>query len=104
MLIVMMLPFWESCASNDSDEEKPLVVEVKDDGTTSNGSQCVIIDDKNLYLDYVKYTISEDHLVVSGYDKDSFNGTANIVSKITFRGKQYEVLSIDKKLSANVKN
>lgn len=94
MLTAMMLPFGGSCASNDSDEEKPLVVEVKDDGTTSNGSQCVIIDDKNLYLDYVKYTISEGDMVVSGYDKDGLKGLVNIVAKISYRGKVYEVVSI----------
>ena len=69
-------------------------VKVNDDGTTSNGSIFSAIDDENFYLDYIKYTVVEGHLVVSGYDKDKFSGTANIVSGITYKGNTYEVLEV----------
>ena len=71
-------------------------VVVNEDGTTSNGSLFSAIDDKNFYVDYVKYTVEEGHLVVSGYDKTGFKGVANIVARITYKGNTYEVLKIKK--------
>ncbi|MBR0046949.1 MAG: leucine-rich repeat domain-containing protein [Bacteroidaceae bacterium] len=67
---------------------------VNENGTTSNGSIFSAIDDKNFYLDYIKYTVEEGHLVVTGYDKTGFKGQANIVSRITYKGNTYEVLRI----------
>lgn len=66
LLMAISLPMLTSCGGDDSNDEKPPVsnvVVIDDNGTASNGSQCVIIDDKNIYLDYVKYTVSEGHLV-----------------------------------------
>ena len=70
------------------------IVVVNENGTTSNGSIFSAIDDKNFYLDYIKYTVEEGHLVVTGYDKTGFNGKAKIVSSITYNGNTYEVLKI----------
>ena len=56
---------------------------ISDDGKASNGSIFSNIDDKNFYLDYIKYTVTEGHLAVTGYDKMGFKGTANIVSCTT---------------------
>ena len=83
-----------SCSKDNDEEDNPSSVVVKDDGTTSNGSIFSAIDDKNFYLDYVKYTVEEGHLVVSGYDIVGFKGGAKIASRITYKGNTYEVLSI----------
>ncbi|MBO4810266.1 MAG: leucine-rich repeat domain-containing protein [Prevotella sp.] len=96
----LVLPFFllSACGSDDAEEEEEKNVDinvvVKDDGTTNNGSIFSSIDDKNFYLDYIKYTVEEGHLTVSGYDKMGFKGIAKIVSKITYKGNTYEVLEI----------
>ena len=79
------------------EEIKAIHVTVNDDGTTSNGSIFTAIDDENFCLDYVKYTIKESHLVVTGYDEEKFSGTANIVSSITYKGNTYEVLEVGRR-------
>ena len=101
MLVVMALPFMISCSKDDDESNNGgsgggsnITVVVNDDGTTSNGSVFSAIDDKNFYLDYIKYSVKEDYLVVSGYDKAGFNGVAKIASRITYKGYSYEVLKI----------
>ena len=71
------------------------IIEVLDNGTTSNGNVVSIIDDANFVLDYIKYTVKDDHLVVSGYDKEGFQGKANIIPRITYKGTTYDVKEID---------
>lgn len=78
-------------ATTDTDNQHVII---SDDGKASNGSIFSNIDDKNFYLDYIKYTVKEGHLIVSGYDKSGFKGTANIVSSIKYKGNFYEVLEI----------
>ena len=108
MLMVMSLPLMVSCGGDDSEDKKPpqkeVVVEVNDNGIASNGSTCVIIDDNNFYLDFVKYSVEEGHLVVSGYEKDAFKGIANIPSRISFKENTYVVLAIAEEAFANCKN
>ncbi len=83
------------CACGSDDENgNNAIVEVGNDGKTSNGSIFSVIDDANFYLDYIKYTIKEGHLVVSGYDKGGFKGNANIVKAIRYKGSTYEVRRI----------
>ena len=98
LLTVISLYSIASCSKDDDENSETPIVETKvvvnDDGTTSNGSIFSAIDDKNFYLDYIKYTVEEGHLVVSGYDKAGFKGEANIVSSITYKQNTYEVLSI----------
>lgn len=80
---------------NDGGGGSPIVtVVINEDGTTSNGSTFSVIDEKNFYLDYIKYTIEEGHLIVSGYDQSGFKGVANIVDQITYGGDTYKVLKI----------
>ena len=93
-----------SCSKNNDEEDSPSSIVVKDDGTTSNGSIFSAIDDKNFYLDYVKYTVEEGHLVVSGYDKVGFKGVAKITSRITYKGNTYEVLSIGREAFSRCTN
>ena len=97
LLTVLVLPLMFSCSKDDDLENEgyDVNVVVKDDGTTSNGSIFSAIDDKNYYLDYIKYTVTEGHLVVSGYDRVGFKGDAKIVSGITYKGNTYEVLEIN---------
>ena len=97
LLMFTMLSLTVACGGDDADDSGSKQVTIGEDGKASNGSNFVSIDDKNFYLDYVKYTVEEGHLVVSGYDKTGFNGIAKIVSSITYKGNFYEVLGIGKK-------
>lgn len=106
--IMMLLPmliaqtFFVACSGDDdstgSDNEQVII---GDDGKASNGGVFSSIDDKNFYLDYIKYTVKEGHLAVSGYDKSGFKGVAKIVSSITYKGNFYEVLEIGDKAFNN---
>ena len=90
LLVLISVIIWLCVCSCDNNA----TVVIKDDGTTSNGSIFSAIDDKNFFLDYVKYTVEEGHLAVSGYDMVGFKGVAKIASIITYKGNTYEVLSI----------
>ena len=97
MLTMLTQVLLYSCNKDDDSSESPtndVTVIVKDDGTTSNGSIFSAVDDKNFYLGYIKYTVEEGHLIVSGYDNAGFKGEAKIVSSITYKGNTYEVLGI----------
>ena len=57
LLMLMALSFtcfFVACGNDDDDEGE--VVVVNEDGTTSNRSVFLRIDDNSFYLDYVKYT------------------------------------------------
>lgn len=98
LLTLISLISITSCSKDDDDNSDKSSTETKvvvnEDGTTSNGSNFTAFDDKNFYLDYIKYTVEEGHLVVSGYDKAGFKGDARIVSSITYKQNTYEVLEI----------
>ncbi len=94
LALLPVLSLFSACGGDDEDDDFARPVIVKDDGTTSNGSTFSAIDDKNFYLDYIKYSVEEGHLVVSGYDGAGLKGVAKIVSGITYKGNTYEVLSI----------
>lgn len=80
--------------NNGSQEVPEIVVVVNEDGTTSNGSTFLPIDDNNVYVDYVRYSVKEGHLAVSGYDKAGFKGAANIISRLIYKNNTYEMLEI----------
>ena len=109
LIAVVALPLMVSCSKDDdggtgggggstnTNTNPPVAdihVVVNEDGTTSNGSLFSAIDDKNFYVDYIKYTVKDGHLVVSGYDPLGFKGVANIIARITYKGNTYEVLGI----------
>lgn len=112
LIAVVALPLMVSCSKDDdgstggssgtntngnTNPNPPVAdihVVVNEDGTTSNGSLFSAIDDKNFYVDYIKYTVEEGHLVVSGYDKTGFKGVANIVASIKYKLNTYEVTKI----------
>ena len=112
MILVVALPLMVSCSKDDdggtggssgtntngnTNPNPPVAdihVVVNEDGTTSNGSLFSAIDDKNFYVDYIKYTVKDGHLFVSGYDPLGFKGVANIIARITYKGNTYEVLRI----------
>lgn len=98
LLALVMMSFAACGDDNDDKDDKSkyqdVTVSVDDEGKTNDGSLFVAIDDKNFYLDYIKYTLVESHLEVTGYDKMAFNGEAHIVSKFTFNGRTFTVLSI----------
>lgn len=95
MLIAFPLTcFFTACGNDDEDEGE--VVVVNEDGTTSNRSVFLRIDDKNFCLDYVKYTIASDgNLVVSGYNEwQHAGGVANIYPNVSVSGHTYKVASV----------
>ena len=81
-------------SSGNNGENLDIHVIVNEDGTTSNGSIFSAIDNQNFYVDYIKYTVTDYYLSVSGYDKTKFNGVAKIISKLTYKGHTFEVLEI----------
>ena len=107
MLVMVALPLMFSCSKDDGDDGgdsggngnsgggSNITVVVHDDGTISGGHTFSAIDDKNFYVDYIKYTVEEGHLIVSGYDKAGLKGAANIVARLTYKGNTYEVLGIN---------
>ena len=105
MMLILFLsaqPLFVACGGdNDATDSGNQQVTIGDDGKASNGGVFSSIDDKNFYLDYIKYTVKEGHLAVSGYDKSGFKGVANIVSSITYKGNFYEVLEISDKAFNN---
>lgn len=105
MMLILFLsaqPLFVACGGDDdATDSGNQQVTIGDDGKASNGSVFSSIDDKNFYLDYIKYTVKEGHLAVSGYDKSGFKGVANIVSSITYKGNFYEVLEISDKAFNN---
>ena len=78
----------------DTPQNDEIAVVIGEDGKTSNGSLYVPIDDKSFYLDYIKYSVEESHLAVTGHDKTGLKKDAQIVSKITWKGSTYTVCTI----------
>ena len=78
----------------DTPQNDEIAVVIGEDGKTSNGSLYVPIDDKSFYLDYIKYSVEESHLAVTGHDKTGLKKDAQIVSKITWKGTTYTVCTI----------
>lgn len=93
ILVIMPFLFCSIACSNSDDEMNPRVV-IREDGTASNGSRFVAVNNTTFYLDYVRYSVKSGHLIVSGYDKEGFNGKAKIAANIVFNGSSYEVLGI----------
>jgi len=81
------------------DDDKPVVVPdvvvtVDDSGQADGGHNFQIIDDNNFYIDGIKYSIEDDHLVVSGYDAVKFRDAAVIISTLNYQGRTMDVTSI----------
>ena len=81
------------------DDDKPVVVPdvvvtVDDNGQADGGHNFQKIDDNNFYIDGIKYTIENDHLVASGYDAVKFRGAAVIISTLKYQGRTMDVTSI----------
>lgn len=88
-----------SCGKDDDDEEEKKssqTVVINEDGTTSNGMEFSAHGDKSFYLDHIMYTVVEDHLEVTGYEKTVLRGVAKIVGSIKFNGITYKVQTIGK--------
>ena len=106
LLLALPLTFFLAACSDDDEEMNGgnTTVVINPDGTASGGHIFSAVDATNFYLDYIKYSVVEGHLVVSGYDKAGFKGAANIVSKITYNGNTYEVLGIEKNVFVGCSN
>ena len=76
---------------------KDVVVTVKEDGSVSGGHSFSAVDNQTFYIDYIKYSVVDSHLEVTGYDKTAFSGEAKIVSELNYKGNTYQVLRIAKK-------
>ena len=85
-----------SCGSDEDLDTNEIATAINDDGTTNNSSILCSIDEKHFCIDYVYYTVNEDHLVVTSCNKALLKGVANIVSSITYKGNTYSVTAIDK--------
>ena len=97
----LVFGLFAACGDDDDETSESETVVIGDDGKTSNGMKFVAIDDKNFYLENIKYSEEEGSLFVSGYDEDRFKGYARIVSSITYKGNTYEVNRIGFQAFAN---
>lgn len=88
-----MCSLFAACSSDD-DEDEPKGVVIDEDGNASGGMQFTAIDDNTFSLDFIIYHIVDDHLVVTGYNKEKLEGKADIVGEITYKGKTYQVQEI----------
>ena len=93
LLLTAIMPVLTSCSEDEQIVDNMNVV-VDANGKASNDGAFEKLDKNSFYLDYIKYTIKEDRLVVSGYDKYGFDGVAIILSSITYNGKRYKVSEI----------
>lgn len=98
LFMFFLMPFAfliTACGSDDDDDNVGETVVVNEDGTTSNGSVFSFIDEKNFYLNHVKYTINRtNNLIVTGYDESGLNEIASIVPQISIKDHTYKVTGI----------
>lgn len=94
--VLLMLATFEGIVTSCSDEEEDQndAILVNPDGTASGDHVFEVLDVTSFYLDHIKYTFVGDCLVITGYDKTGFSGSAVIPSRISFSGKTYVVTEI----------
>ena len=100
-LLALPLALCFAACGDDDDKDSPKgeseskeVVVIDENGNASNGADFEAINDVSFYLDHIQYSILNGHLVVSGYDKEDFNGVAKIVANIKYKGTKYKVEEI----------
>ena len=93
--ILLLITFLFAACSREDTNSAPRVeyININDNGTTSDGSSFVKIDSKSFYLNYIKYTIEEAHIVVTGFDQTG-GKTVNIATAIRYKSNLYHVTSI----------
>ena len=92
--------------NNNGQQNQEIVVTIDANGNADGGHYFTAPDAKTFFVDYIKYSIKEGHLAVSGYDETglkSINGKATIVSKIIYKGVPYAVLEIEEDAIKNCK-
>ena len=84
-----------SCAGDDDDDNgKSIIVKVDANGNVSGGVRFVALDDKNFYIDDIKYTVEDGRLWVSGYDEYATVENVNIISELHYLYNHYKVTGI----------
>ena len=83
------------------DDEQPtpssatdILVTVDANGQADGGHDFQLIDESNFYVDGIKYSIEDDHLVVSGYDRNKLKRPVVIISALNYQGRTMSVTSI----------
>ena len=87
-----------SCSKDDdtADIGSELNVVVDNNGVANGGHSFTRIDDKNFYIDDIKYTVVDSTLEVTWYDATFFKGEAKIISSLNYHGTILSVRSIGK--------
>lgn len=98
LMIIIISSSFIACGVDEGSEDRSI-----DDGNGKNTNEVVFsaIDDNNFYVDYVKYTVKNGHLVVTGYDAtgiQSLNGDVVIVPSIRYKENTYQVLEMEAKV------
>ena len=86
-----------SCSKDENDtieNSSELNVVVDNNGVANGGHSFTRIDDKNFYIDDIKYTVVDGALEVTGYDETFFKGEAKIVSSLKFHETLLEVKAV----------
>ena len=90
----------EAPAGGDGNQDvltPPIVVTVDADGNADGEHSFTKIDENNFYIDGIKYTVSQDFLMVTGYNSASFEGEAKIISQLNYAGREMQVKEIGEK-------
>lgn len=95
LTIIIVSNVFVACSNdNDNVEDEITTVKIDENGKASGNVKFVQIDEHNFYINDIKYTITQGHLAVTGYDI-GFSGHAEILSEIEYRGAKLNVLEID---------
>lgn len=91
---IIGLCFYTFFSCGDQSFINNLHVIVDDKGIASGGHLFSAENDKDFYIDYVKYHVENGHLIVSDFDPSGLSKNVVIISKLTYKGNTYEVKSI----------
>ena len=79
---------------NGQQPQDAIVVTVDANGNADGGHNFTKINDTIFYIDGIKYTVEDGCLIVTGYDKEVFEGVATIISALKYEGLTLNVVSI----------
>jgi len=88
-----------SCSKDNddtTDSGSDLNIVIDSNGNANGGHSFTRIDDKNFYIDDIKYTVVDNVLEVTGYDETFFKGEAKIISSLYYHETLLNVKSIGK--------
>jgi len=113
LLIVTLLSLTTSCGKDEAeqpseqsgnqsapgtddqnDSSAPIIVTVDANGNADGGHRFINIDDESYYIDDIKYTVSNENLIVTGYNEALSSGETKIISQLNYVGREMRVIGV----------